>query len=1278
MNWTNDQQKVIDLRNRNILVSAAAGSGKTAVLVERIISMISDEDNPVDIDHLLIVTFTNAAAAEMRERIGQAIDRKLEEDPENMHLQKQMMLIHNAQITTIHSFCLFVISNYFNTIHIDPSFRVANEAELVLLKSDVIEGLLEDYYEEGDEKFLHFVECFASGKTDSGVEDIILKLYEFSMSFPWPEDWLDEKKRVFDLNSVAEMEQTDWMTYLKLYLERVMEDVDNKYKELISLCQEADGPEAYLEAVLSDIEYLDDLKGARTYEEYYRGFKNFEFKRLSGKRQEGVTQEKKDLAKDIRNGNKGLIKDIKDQYFFQAPEEMVKDIKAMQSAMEVLVDVTIDFTEAYTKKKTEKNLVDFNDLEHLCLNILVKKQDDKLDYTLVADELAVFYEEILIDEYQDSNLVQETILNSISKERYGKPNRFMVGDVKQSIYKFRLARPEIFMGKYEEYKSDDQVESEEDNPEHQLNTEETETKKELKYQRIDLHQNFRSREIVLDTVNSIFEQIMTKKIGNITYDDKAALYPGADFGEETDSVSKTTEILLVSPSQVSQEQSSNISGIDIEDLDEKELEAKAIANKIKELVNEKDGLDILDKESKKYRKAEYKDIVILLRTMSNWADVFVDVLSSEGIPCYAQTQRGYFNTLEIKTILNTLKIIDNPRQDIPFTAVLKSPVVGLNSNELARIRMSDRNSSIYEASCAYRDQFIKKDKTEIIETTETIEIVEKAESTDSLAGKLDKFIIHLEEFRAMVPFLTISELILKVLDMSGYYDFVSAMPAGEKRKANIDMLVQKAIQFEETSYSGLFHFVRYIEKLHKYDVDFGEADAISGSDNSVRIMSIHKSKGLEFPLVFVSGLGKNFNQQDARDKIIIHPDLGLGPDFIDPKERIKSPTLPKKVIQKNIILENLGEELRVLYVAMTRAKEKLILTGCVKNIEKQFPAWQGICKQRTKELSFSSISSSKSFLDLIIPAILRFDSLQVTDHGKPYELESNVIIPSSANIKLKIIDYNELAVREMVEQTQKEIAKDELINWDTSKVYNEDIRRDLQDLMNFTYPYGEETKTHAKLTVTELKRLSQIEEEDTGFEIKEIRKQKDDSRIPNFIETEGPVKGAGLGTLYHKLLDNKSLLEITSRPDLKKYLNNLHKASNLSEDELKSINIHKLLGFLNSDIAGRMREASSKNKLYTEQQFIMGLKASEINGKMKSDELVLIQGIIDVYFEENGKLVLLDYKTDKVDLESGEEVLRNRYLVQLDYYEKALEQLTDKQVSERIIYSFALGKEIIL
>ena len=1411
MKWTEEQKKVIDLRNRNILVSAAAGSGKTAVLVERIISMISEGDHPVDIDRLLIVTFTNKAAAEMRERIGKAIDNKIKEMPENSHLQKQMTLIHSAQITTIHSFCLNVIRNHFNTIDLDPSFRIADEAELTLLKSDVLGELLENYYEEGGEDFLDFIESFSAGKSDDEIEELVLKLYHFSMSYPWPDEWLEEKKSTFNLSSVEDMKKSDWMKALLHNINSMVKDMLERCREALNICNESDGPRAYTTALQSDMELLEALIKLEDYEECGAALSDFKFARLSGKKEEGVSDEKKSQVKSIRDDIKKVINDLKKNYYFQSPEEMLADLQAMSRQVEVLINLTKDFAAAFADKKSDKNLVDFNDLEHFALNILVHKENGIEKPSLAADELSEYYEEILIDEYQDSNFVQEKILNSISKERIGRPNLFMVGDVKQSIYKFRLARPELFMEKYMEYSTEDNL-----------------------YQRIDLHKNFRSREVVLNSINFLFEQIMTKKLGNIEYDDKVALYPGADFGTEEKGIPKDTELMLVKiePNEEKEDEEGNfaIPSADEEASEEeeeytaKEIEAKAIARRIKELINPETGMVI--KDGNTFRPAQYRDIVILLRTMSNWSEVFADTLGAEDIPAHTDTGSGYFSTTEIRTILNLLKIIDNPRQDIPFTSVLRSPVVGLNSNELAEIRIPHREKSMYEAVVDYvKDHTIIEDMDEdmpsnaveadnvkkqeeescIIHKNEVIEskiehmgsskcivqsnlrenqlrndksedneldseeknggylrksnllndknidknqissdltggIADVKESlkqlhgnqvdsqlssyTDNqaddkiyyndhirtenqydnysnnqtgnlsyneqhkddnhdkekiLADKLRNFLHQLDKFRNMVCFLSIHQLILKVLDDTGYYHFAAAMPGGEKRKANIDMLVQRAVQFENTSYSGLFHFVRYIEKLHKYDIDFGEATIAGENDNTVKIMSIHKSKGLEFPVVFVAGTGKVFNNQDSRGKLLIHPDLGLGPDYVNHKLRIKAPTLVKKVIQKELVLENLGEELRVLYVALTRAKEKLIITGGVKKLEDKLKKWSSICKQKEKQLLFYQLSTAGNYLDWIVPAAMRYKGFEdiLKDYGV-FQDKSNPLYNANIEIIVKEVTYEELAREELGEQIFKKVNKDQLLHWNNHLIYNESIWNEIQSLMEYQYPYEAETNIHTKLTVSELKRLGQMEAEELGMPLKGIERSMDEVQVPvpNFIkQSEKPTK-AGIGTIYHSVLENMNLLETYTLEDVERCLSRLVLAGKISEKELELLDKDKLCTFVESNTAERMRNAMKDGRLYKERQFVMGIKANEINKSFHSEELILVQGVIDVYFKEGDQWILLDYKTDDVDKEHGEEILRKRYKVQMDYYQKALEQLTGICVGERMIYSFALGKGI--
>lgn len=1391
MKWTEEQKKVIDLRNRNILVSAAAGSGKTAVLVERIISMISEGEHPIDIDRLLIVTFTNKAAAEMRERIGKAIDKKIKEMPENSHLQKQMTLIHSAQITTIHSFCLNVIRNHFNMIDLDPSFRIADEAELTLLKSDVLGELLENYYDEGGDDFLDFIESFSAGKSDDEIEDLVLKLYHFSMSYPWPEEWLEEKKKTFDVSSVEDMKKADWMKALLRNINSVVMDMMDRCMEALNLCNDTDGPTAYIAALESDLELLEALTKISDYEQYGAALSDFKFARLSGKKEEGVSEEKKSQVKAIRDDIKKVINDLKKNYFFQSPEEMLEDIKAMKQQVEVLINLTKDFATAFANKKADKNLVDFNDLEHFALNILVRKENGVEKPSPAADELSEYFEEILIDEYQDSNFVQEKILNSISKERIGRPNLFMVGDVKQSIYKFRLARPELFMEKYMDYSTEDKVPCTADNTQLVDNL----------YQRIDLHKNFRSREVVLDSINFLFEQIMTKKLGNIEYDDKVALYPGADFGAEEKGISKDTELMLVdiepNESAMDGEVDTIIHSKDTEISEEeeeytaKEIEAKAISKRIKELTNPESGLMI--KDGNTFRRAQYRDIVILLRTMSNWSEVFSDTLGAENIPAHTDTGSGYFSTIEIRTILNLLKIIDNPRQDIPFTSVLRSPIVGLNSNELAEIRIPQRRKSMYEAVVEYVnehttiedgnkdgqsntveadnvksqeeesnniiDNVVKESKIEHISrfdliaqgnlgenqlindksrdkdldkieeargyqgksnisNDKNIDILVESEIAASktdvevefrqshgyytnnqtgnksyyenqiegnddkesiLADKLRFFLHQLDQYRNMVCFLSIHQLLLKVLDDTGYYHFAAAMPGGEKRKANIDMLVQKAVQFENTSYSGLFHFVRYIEKLHKYDIDFGEASIAGENDNTVKIMSIHKSKGLEFPIVFVAGTGKVFNNQDSRGKLLIHPDLGLGPDYVDHKLRIKAPTLVKKVIQKELVLENLGEELRVLYVALTRAKEKLIITGGVKKLGDKLKKWSSICKQKEKQLLFYQLSTAGNYLDWIVPAAMRYKGFE--DILNDYEVfldKSNPLYNANIQIVVRKFSYEELARDELGEQIFKKLNKDQLLHWNNDMVYNENIREEIQSLMEYQYSYEAETNIHTKLTVSELKRLGQMEVEELGAPLKGTEKVMDEVPVPNFIKQSEKLTKAGIGTIYHSVLEYMNLLEIHTLEDVERCLLKLVVAGKISEMELELLDKDKLYTFVQSKVAYRMRNAMKEGNLYKERQFVMGMKANEINKSFHSEELILVQGVIDVYFKEENQWILLDYKTDDVDKRYGEEILKKRYQVQMDYYQKALEQLTGIRVGERIIYSFALGKEILL
>ena len=1378
--WTSDQQKVIDLRDRNILVSAAAGSGKTAVLVERIIKMISEGENPVDVDKLLIVTFTNAAAAEMRERILQAIEKKLDSMPDNKHLQKQMMLIHSAQITTIHSFCLNVIRNHFNVIDLDPSFRIADEAELTLLRADVIEELLEDRYEKAEEDFTTFVECYASGKTDTALEELILQLYHFSMSYPWPMDWLESQKKSFRLESVDSLQETEWMKGLLNYIKSMTGDLMCRNEQARELANGIGGPYMYDEALQEDHLVIRQLMEAESYHQYSEVLENLKWKALSRKKDEDVDPTKREQVKAIRDEVKKAVVDIKKNYFYQPEEEMLTDLQKVAPVMKVLIDLTVEFAERYAGAKEEKNLVDFNDLEHFALNILVKKEEGVVVPSNVADDLSEYYEEILIDEYQDSNLVQETILTSISKERLGRNNLFMVGDVKQSIYKFRLARPELFMEKFHTYSLEEGAK-----------------------QRIDLHANFRSRAVVLACTNYIFEQIMTKQLGNIDYDDDAALNPGAVFEPCYDRISTTTEVLLVTDEEfdkqeellasVDKKQSSESeSGIENNDgktevkkenkietniekteLDKeqeeytaRELEARAIGLRIKELIQPETGLKVWNKEKKCYETARYRDIVILLRTMSGWSQTFADTLMSMGIPAFSDTQSGYFSTIEIRTILNMLRIIDNPRQDIPLTAVLHSKMVGLTSTDLAIIRGVKDDCDMYDAVKHYAQRYqavvdnksakdsgndsnkdVDKDANKEIETefindnecgsTEknlkaASYIVETSELdnqiNEEIGSKLILFFKRLENYRECLAYTPIHELIWLVIRDTGYYNYVSAMPAGDRRKANIDMLIERAVQYEATSYHGLFQFVRYIEKLHKYDIDFGEAVTVGEGENTVRIMSIHKSKGLEFPVVFVAGMSKVFNNQDARSKLVIHPDLGIGPDYVDPDLRIKSPTLLKKFIQKRIVLENLGEELRVLYVALTRAKEKLILTGYVPSVGDKLKKWSDTKDQTNRSLLFQKLAGAGNYFDWVMPSLVRHKDcnslLQQYNILPGVNLEPNKERDVEANFEIKTIDVLRTVEEEVARQLVNTDKKQQLLQWDAEQVYDESIRESIHEHLGFEYPFANEVKLHAKVTVSELKKLGQMiddeesmqlfnsndsklvgelsllqetsqihdrMEEPIPFEYQETDKEEvnqlentlenqiediDNELLPRFMLESVPVQGARRGTVYHKVLECIPILDEPTVTKIQEATRQLVEKTILTEEEAAVVNPYQIVAFMKSDIAKRMERAGKQGKIHREQQFVFSMKANEIRPDFMSEEPILVQGIIDCFFEEHGQIVIVDYKTDHIPKENGEEILRSRYKVQLDYYQRAIEQTTGKKVSQRILYSFALQREV--
>ena len=1272
VSWTTEQQQVIDLRNRNILVSAAAGSGKTAVLVERIVKIITDKNHPVDIDHLLIVTFTNAAAAEMRERIGNAIEKALDEQPGNEHLLRQLTLIHNAQITTIDSFCLYVVRNHFHEIDLEPNFRIGDEGELKLLREDVLGRVLEQNYEEPSEAFSDFVEGYASGRTDVALNEMILQLYEFSRSYPWPEKWLDSFVGAYRIETREELDRAEWLAPLTENICFVLKDCEQLLKQALAITQQDDGPDMYEKAVQSDLEKYEGLSRLTSFCELSGALSDIKYDRLASSRGFEGDPDKLELVKSLREQAKDVVKKLCKQYFFCSPEMMIEQLERTEPMLEEVVRLTKQFADEFAAAKRRKNLVDFHDVEHFALQILVDEETEKAKKT--AEEFRDTFEEIMIDEYQDSNEVQETLLRSISREERGENNIFMVGDVKQSIYRFRLARPELFMKKYDSY-----------------SLEESTT------QRIDLHKNFRSREEVLTCTNDIFYKIMVRSLGNVEYDAEAALYPGASYPVSADF---TPEILLADSNDELLE--------DTELSDKKTLEAKIVAEEIRHLMKTQ---PVTDKATGELRAARYSDIVILLRSLSGWADSLVEVLNGNGIPAHTVSSTGYFSTVEVQTVLSMLRLLDNPRQDIPMAAVLRSPMAGLTDEELAVLRLEDGSVPFHEAVLELAEGLYEEDGQKEISDSEADSEADQKQGRNADGKKEDdiettahrkllKFYKKYRQLRQLVPDTPIHELIEIILRETGYGHYVAAMPAGSRRTANLNMLLEKAAAYEKTSYKGLFHFVRYIDELQKYDVDFGEADMVGENEDVVRIMSIHKSKGLEFPIVIVSGMGKNFNKQDTRSKMVLHPELGIGLDYMDGKKRIKSPTIAKKAIAKQIDLENLGEELRVLYVALTRAKEKLILTGTLKDAPEKlefFRQQANLSKAADRPLSYLTREGASGYLDWILPAVLSY--------GDKYPVR----IVGAAELVLDEVE-NQLEQNEDLTERIEEI-----------EAADTQLVGQLKQRFSQRYPYQTDILRKNKYSVSELKHRAmrekfEAEQEET---IPAFLEEPVTPTIPLFIQRQEKItpdqnvsgqgvqvnRGALRGTAVHRVME---CYDFTSEKSVQEQMDAMEKEEKITADMRTLVKERIVADFVSSETGKRMALAQRMGALYREKPFVMGFTEEELENygfgagaqmienevqtenaqqeivlenvsrenHMHEEDLTLIQGIIDVFWIEDDGITVLDYKTDRVD--TAQELI-DRYATQLKLYADALERVfaTRKlKVKEILIYSFRLEKLI--
>ncbi len=1226
--WTEEQLKAIETRRCNLLIAAAAGSGKTAVLVERIIRIITNEESPVDIDRLLVVTFTSAAASEMRERIASAITKALEKSPNSKNLQKQLTLLSRANITTMHSFCLDVIKNNFHIIDLDPAFRILDETEGMLLRSEVLEELFEDKYENDDKEFLDLVEAYSDSKSDDKLKDIVLDLYKFSMSGPWPQRWLRDKSEEFNIGTIEELDKSSWM---KVFIENLVIELQgliSMEEKALELCEETSGLEPYIDTFRDDITMLQMIYehlGAGVVEIYNR-LSSASFSKLKTVRKANVSDENvQSRVKAIRDDVKKKINKLRDEIFSMTPDEMLHSVKSSYPYMKTLSNLVIEFQDKFSNAKKERGALDFNDLEHLCLKILTSENSG------VADNFKEYFDEVLVDEYQDSNAVQEAIIDLVSRKYSDDPNVFMVGDVKQSIYRFRQAKPELFLEKYNTY-----------------------SKEQGKNVKIQLYKNFRSRDEVIKGVNYIFKEIMSRVVGELEYTDEEALNLGASYKDAEDDnyvVGGKIELNILDKST---EVGEEILIEEEEDLGAINLEARIVANRIKELLSNKDGkvFKVLDKGTGEYRPVTYKDIVILLRATKNWSEVFLDELGAEGIPVYADTGSGYFESIEIRTIMSLLKVIDNPMQDIPLIAVLRSPIMSFSAEDLTNIRLVDKDKYLYENIISISNEEFDCEK----------ELIEKC----------NIFLERLNVWRKKSIYTPIDEFIWYLYTDTAYYGYVGAMPNGVLRQANLRILFQRAKQYEQTSFKGLFNFINFINKLRKSSGDMGSAKVLGENEDVVRIMSIHKSKGLEFPVVFVCGSGKQFNLMDLNNNILYHEELGFGPELVDLDKRVSYPTLPKEAIKQRIRLETLSEEVRILYVAFTRAKEKLIITGAVNGLEKWITKCCNAAALDRDIILPSEVLKGKSYLDWIGMAICKHrdgESLRELVGANDISIKDDL---STWSVKTwtksdLIVDKKNSDVDEINEENL-------LINFDCSSVDNEIERR-----LDFRYKFRESTLIKSNFSVSELKKknFEQVPVIDT----EELFKEDICNIKPKFLQEERGLTAAEKGTAMHFVMQKVDLSRVSTIEEIKVQLKELVDRELLSKEEYKVISPYKVKKFFISKLGERMLSAHNRGDIvYRELPFYTEIDVHRIDPDLPKEvegDKVRLQGVIDSFFYEDNEVILLDYKTDYVE-QGNEEELINKYRMQIQYYKEALEKITKTKIKECYLYSFYLEKEILV
>ncbi|MFD1850033.1 helicase-exonuclease AddAB subunit AddA [Oceanobacillus bengalensis] len=1239
VSWTKEQEEAIYTDGRDILVAAAAGSGKTAVLVERIIQKLLKRDQPVDIDSLLVVTFTNAAAQEMRNRVGVALEKALDQNPASNHLKKQLSLLQRASISTLHSFCLDVVKKYSYLLDIDPAFRIADDMEADLLKQEVLDDLFEEWYGlEGEalEQFFEVVDRFSSDRSDLEVENVIRDLYTFSEQNPQPNTWLDSLAESYDVPEDWKEDDLTWLSLVKREVQNQFQAMEQEMSLALEVTRESDGPYQYAETIDQDILLLEAAsKYMHSWDELQRFMsdKENDFGRLSSKKQD-CDETKQEKVKTLRNSYKKRFKNMKDTWFSRNLQSHIEDISELAPVIHKLTDLVKQFAEKFSEQKRERAIVDFSDLEHLCLQLLVDESSTKEE--IIPSNVALHFQkqfsEVLVDEYQDTNLVQETILRLVS-DQTGPGNRFMVGDVKQSIYRFRHAEPTLFIQKYKQFE-----------------------KEESEGKRIDLANNFRSREHVLIGANYIFRQILNEELGDIDYDEKAELIYGNKTYDELPFTEPFPELVIIDREKPEESEDVSKEEESFQDLEKAQIEARAYADKIKTWIgnNEtKSPLQVFDKETGIGRDVQYRDIVILLRSMT-WAPTIVDELKKQGIPVYAELSTGYFDAIEVKIMVSLLKVIDNPRQDIALASVLKSPIVGLSENELAEIRLADKYNTYYDAMKKYYK-----------------------ENTNETAEKLSGFLEQLDAFRLASRQGALSELIGDIYRETGYYDFVGGMPGGRQRQANLRALYDRARGYESTSFRGLFRFLRFIERMEERGDDLGAARALSEQEDVVRIMTIHKSKGLEFPVVILGAIDKQFNMRDLNEKYLLHKDLGFASKYIDPVKRITYPTLYYQALQAEKKREALAEEMRVLYVALTRPKEKLVMIGSVASLAKKLEKWQKMVDHSEWILPAYFRMEAKSYIDWIGPALMRHQDSNVlrSEELKDVVLKEIQIDPSKWDIKAIHASTFANLEEESIDSDIK--LKDKINNWELMDIEDVSLEQAVHERLSYVYPYEMAAKSRAKQSVTEIKRRSQLADEYSDNQFVKPFSAPIVKR-PNFMQKEKIVTAAEKGTAMHTVMQHLPMKDVLDARQIEIYLEEFVEKEILTRQEAEIIDIGAIEKFFETEIATLIiREQAAIKR---EVPFSLTLPASDVYSIWSGeDERVLIQGVIDCLIPTEDGWILLDYKSDAIFEDVTDKVkqkLMKRYETQVNLYRHAIEQITKKPVKAAYLYFFAKQLEL--